>query len=370
MFKNLKKTDLHGTQFISYLNEHNGFISLFGDFYIDGEFFLPISVKQKAGCPELFGNYSQTKYRKYFEQDYYDNTMEEHNNMEVIENSLVLGSSGNYWHDLIDFYSKIFSYDKKIDNNIDKIIIGNSYIKDPIITLLKKLNIQKKIINIDTKTKILKNSFFVSSKDTTKTNDFYRLLFMDNNIKQTKNIYISRKDSNTRSIQNEDEVVNFLKKFDFEVYELSKLTFLEQIKIFNQAKIIVSMHGAALTNLMFCNPETIVVEIAADFYEQNKFSNFDIIVDKDRFPEWKENKTDWFSEINSMKFNKYTRWMYNNLSQMNGLHHYYYFVKLINLRQSDLKSNIEFSFQEITYTNLTIDMSVFKKFFSMVTNFS
>ena len=358
------KKDLIGSNFFYDLYKHNGYITFYGDFYLDGNFFFPISIKHELTCSELFGNAEQIKYLKYFNLEFYNDTLKNYNDMEIIKNSLILGSCGNYWHDLIDFYSKIFSYDKKIDSNIDNIIIGNLFLKDPIVTLLKKLNINKKLVNINSKTKIFKNSYFVSNKNVRKTNDFYRLYFMDSNLKQTKNIYISRKDSNHRKINNEDELINYLKQFDFEIYELSKLTFLEQIKIFNQAKMIVSMHGASLTNLMFCHPQTTVVEITADFYEQTKLSNFELVIDKEKFKYFRDNKTDWFSDINSKKFNIYTRSMYNYLSQMNGLRHYFYFVKKMDIKKDKLKSNINYSFQEITYTNLNLDIPMFKEFFS------
>ena len=200
MFKNLKKTDMIGTNFTSNLFKHNNFIVFYGDFYLDGQFFFPISIKHNAGSFELFGNLAPIKYRKYFEQDFYNYTLNQKNNMEIIENSLILGSSGNYYHDLIDFYSKIFSYDNKIDGNIDKVIIGKSYLKDPIIALIEKINIQKKLITINNETKIFKNSYFVSNKNFIKINDFYRHLFLNPNLKfpwqeNTENSSLRLKDS-------------------------------------------------------------------------------------------------------------------------------------------------------------------------------
>ncbi len=363
MFKNLKKTDMIGMKFISNLFKHNEFIVFYGDFYLDGKFFFPISIKHNSGSSELFGNFAPIKYKKFFEYDFYNNTLKLNNSMEIIENSFIVGSSGNYYHDLIDFYSKIFSYDNKIDDSIDKIIIGKLFLKDPIITLIKKINIKKKLVSINNETKIFKNSYFVSNKNFIKINDFYRHLFLNPDAQQFKNIYISRNDSKNRIIKNEKEVVNYLKKYDFEVYELSKFSFLEQIKIFSEAKIIVSMHGAALTNLMFCKPGTTIIEIAADFYENYKSSNLNLNLTE--FKYFKNKETDWYSDINCNKFNKYTRPVFNHLSQMNGLNHYYYFVKSINLNNNE---NIiaEFEFKTITRTNLTVDMQIFKKFFQQI----
>lgn len=75
-------------------------------------------------------------------------------------------------------------------------------------------------------------------------------------------IFISRKDShNGRHIQNEDEIFTLFKQNGFEKYCLTELSMIEQIALFNNAKIIVAAHGAALANLIFCKPKTKILEI-------------------------------------------------------------------------------------------------------------
>ena len=48
---------------------------------------------------------------------------------------------------------------------------------------------------------------------------------------------------------------------NFRIYQLSKLSFSQQIKIFNGSKIIVGVHGAGLTNFIFCKKNTKILEI-------------------------------------------------------------------------------------------------------------
>ena len=77
-------------------------------------------------------------------------------------------------------------------------------------------------------------------------------------------IYISRSDSQTnnfRFILNENEVINFLKKKDFKILTLSSFKFIDQVKIFKNAKIIIGLHGAGLSNIIFCKPRTRIIEI-------------------------------------------------------------------------------------------------------------
>lgn len=90
--------------------------------------------------------------------------------------------------------------------------------------------------------------------------------------KTTKNIYEFR---NYRILLNHAEIEEYLKKKGFYTFTLSNLRLADQIKIFSKAKIIVSMLGAELSNLIFCNPGTKVIEIknlrkTKDFFNLSK----------------------------------------------------------------------------------------------------
>lgn len=76
-----------------------------------------------------------------------------------------------------------------------------------------------------------------------------------------KQIYLSRNKSGSRFVLNENEVYEFLKKLGFEIIYAEDYTFVEQIKIFANADVIIAQHGAGLTNLSFCKPNTILIEI-------------------------------------------------------------------------------------------------------------
>lgn len=73
-------------------------------------------------------------------------------------------------------------------------------------------------------------------------------------------VFISRKDSQ-RHMTNEDEVFDLFEKIGFKKYILSELSMIEQIKLFNEAKIIVATNGSSLTNQIFCKPNTTIIEI-------------------------------------------------------------------------------------------------------------
>ena len=88
-------------------------------------------------------------------------------------------------------------------------------------------------------------------------------------------IYIDRTDSKFRhcQIQNDEEVFGFLKEIGFSKYKIGELSFLEQIYLFNNAKIIIGAHGAGFSNLAFCKSETNVIEVRPFNHPNNVFKS-------------------------------------------------------------------------------------------------
>lgn len=103
----------------------------------------------------------------------------------------------------------------------------------------------------------------------------------------SKRIYVSRNDGgNRRQVVNEEEVIDLLRKYDFDVIVPSYISLREQIQIFNDASFVVSPHGAALTNLIFSRLGTSVIEFQSKefftrvFWELGKFrkaNSYDIL---------------------------------------------------------------------------------------------
>lgn len=75
-----------------------------------------------------------------------------------------------------------------------------------------------------------------------------------------RRLYISRAHS-TRPIVNEDELLPILRQYGFEIVTCEQLTVAEQIALFAEATCILGAHGAGLTNLLFAQPGTKVIEI-------------------------------------------------------------------------------------------------------------
>lgn len=77
--------------------------------------------------------------------------------------------------------------------------------------------------------------------------------------------FVGRRQPN-RSIQNNAEVEAYFRNRGWSVLYLEDLSFQEQISLFKNAQAVCALHGAALANLVWCRPETYVLEMFADNY--------------------------------------------------------------------------------------------------------
>lgn len=92
------------------------------------------------------------------------------------------------------------------------------------------------------------------------------ILAKELNIVQNKKIYISRENASQRKIINEKELLEFLDKEGFIKVCLEELSLKEQIKLFKSAEMVIAPHGGGLTNLVFANKGTKVIEIFSPNY--------------------------------------------------------------------------------------------------------
>lgn len=88
---------------------------------------------------------------------------------------------------------------------------------------------------------------------------------------KSKRIYVSRGNAKRRKVINELQIINLLENYGFEAVKMDNNTLQQQADIFFQAEAIVAPHGAALTNLLFIQPGTKVIELMPDGYVNNCF---------------------------------------------------------------------------------------------------
>ena len=76
-----------------------------------------------------------------------------------------------------------------------------------------------------------------------------------------KRFFIDRSMGKTRNVLNQDSIDEVLTANSIEKVRLEELSFQEQISLFNQAELVIGVHGAGMTNVAFCKPDTQVIEI-------------------------------------------------------------------------------------------------------------
>jgi len=82
-------------------------------------------------------------------------------------------------------------------------------------------------------------------------------------------VYIGRGNVHWRKVVNEPAVLALMQKYNFECRVLDNLSVEEQFKICYFAKSIVAPHGSALTNLLFAQAGTKVLEIYPEAYNDH-----------------------------------------------------------------------------------------------------
>ncbi len=151
--------------------------------------------------------------------------------------------------------------------------------------------------------------------------NFSKQLFLGNTevIPPQKRIYISRKLSKRRKIVNELELEELLSNYGFESVFLENLSVQEQAKLMHESEIVISLHGAGLTNCMFMQPSSTLIEIIPTVEKLKDF----------RFPFWR-------------------------ISSSGKLHYFALFSETINQNESDI-------YDRDTIINIEQLSSIFKQ---------
>jgi hypothetical protein len=107
-----------------------------------------------------------------------------------------------------------------------------------------------------------------------------------------KYVYISRKNSEKlvsnvkkirpvhHSIINEEELINMLSSFDFEIIHLENLNFNEKIRLFCEAEIIVAPYGGSLVPSIVSSTPQKIVELVNICVHNTGWRHYKIICEK------------------------------------------------------------------------------------------
>ena len=72
---------------------------------------------------------------------------------------------------------------------------------------------------------------------------------------------------------NEEALLNLLDKYDFTIVQPDQMSIWEQAQLFHNSDIIIGPHGSAFVNMIFCQPNTSVIELfASSYFSAHDFS--------------------------------------------------------------------------------------------------
>jgi len=88
-----------------------------------------------------------------------------------------------------------------------------------------------------------------------------------------RRLYVGRGGNTRRRIVNEDELVLMLGKHGFEHVRLEEQDFACQVRLFSEARCVVAIHGAGLSNMIFMKQGAAVMELISERYRDTSFFN-------------------------------------------------------------------------------------------------
>lgn len=74
-------------------------------------------------------------------------------------------------------------------------------------------------------------------------------------------LYITRPEGVRRGIRNEEQILPLLRAAGFTILAMEGLSVAEQARLLSRVDVLMSPHGGALTNMVFCRPGITVVEL-------------------------------------------------------------------------------------------------------------
>ena len=77
-------------------------------------------------------------------------------------------------------------------------------------------------------------------------------------------LYVSRKYAFKRKVVNEDELEKLLGRYGVETVYMENLSFSEQRKLMSETCLLISNHGAGITNILFMPEQSVVLELKSD----------------------------------------------------------------------------------------------------------
>ena len=185
--------------------------------------------------------------------------------------------SNQYFHWMTDALQRIFT--SKEYNDEYPILLTSNFKNNPFVEeSLKLLNLNH--IQLEHEEQYLIKEFILSERVTPAGN--YRvdiinkiadeLKSTNENLKSDLNmerIWISRQKVERRRINNFEDIEEILQKYKFHILEFETYKLREQILMLKNCKVLGGVHGAGLTNMLFMQKNSKILEVRAKNDDKN-----------------------------------------------------------------------------------------------------
>ena len=240
------------------------------NFYLDTHNYYPITDEMFT-FSELFMWGDTLKYNNFYTKDFINSFNLNKKNFKFFSDTFILGSSAqdNYYRNIITFLPRIFyANSKKINIAVHRNTPNK--IRNFIKIICDKKKIETKFIFLDDGFYKFKNSQIPQFLNQNKAIKLLNSLIINNKANKNK-IYISRQNCNYRNLLNENDIISYLTKLNFEIIDLNNFSIPEQIDLFSNAEVIIAPTGSGLANIAFCQKGTKVIEICPKY--QHKYED-------------------------------------------------------------------------------------------------
>lgn len=198
--------------------------------------------------------------------------------------SIANGWYDSYYHFTLECLPKLFLMKDFIDNSI---LVFPSKLSSFHMQWFSILNVHH--IQFINENEVVKAKVSITSSFSSRDLNHHDLITPDfrdwvlSKIKQKDKLYntkifIGRKNPKFRILLNNDDVVKMLNRYGFVYLEMEDFSVEDQISIFNNAKQIICLHGAALSNICFCKPNTKIIDLMHEDFKQWCFLKLAIIL--------------------------------------------------------------------------------------------
>lgn len=85
-------------------------------------------------------------------------------------------------------------------------------------------------------------------------------------------LYLLRGNQSKRRLIGEERLVEHLESLGFQILDPRQLTVGEQVQAMAGAQVVIGLHGAALTNVIFCRPGTCIIELRSQHQPPEHYS--------------------------------------------------------------------------------------------------